>query len=186
MSSLQEVQKGNNSKKVLQCQLDFSVRDSNHPEIIFPLAFNLSPFSRKFWYVHMVCWVDWKLIWKTIIFLSIWKWIDSFLAENENFFKLYLVVYSTPGSPRNTHLWQTAVTRLPSCISAKRRPTIRRIFLHLEYLALTNAASRSVAERKAGECLTSTSCCIQSTPPSLWTGQYSLVFVLEMPQCHST
>ena len=100
----------------------------------------------------------------------------SFLVENENFFKLYLVVYSTPGSPRNSHLWQTAVTRLPSCISAKRRPTIRGIFLQLEYLALTNAASRSVAERKAGECLTSTSCCIQSTPPSLWTGQYSVVF----------
>ena len=104
----------------------------------------------------------------------------------EPFPKLYLVVYSTPGSPRNSHRWQTAVTRLPSCISAKRRPTIRRIFLHLEYLALTNAASRSVAERKAGERLTSTSCCIQSTPPSLWTGQYSVVFVLEMPQCHST
>ena len=122
MSSLKEDQKGNNSWKVLQCQLDFSVRDSNHPEMIFPLAFNLSSFSRKFCYVHIVCSVDWKLICRTINFLFHIK-IDKsmnvfhFLRKTKTFLS-FTWSYTQPPAPHATPtsgkpLWQDSPVASP-------------------------------------------------------------------------
>ena len=144
-----------------------------------------------FWYVCMVCWMDWKLICRNFTFLYIWKWINVFhLLRRTRTSLSFTWWYTQPLAPHATPTagkpqWQDSPVASPQDVGLRLEGfffiwntwnTIRRTFLQLEYLALTNAASRSVAERKAGECLTSTSCCIQSTPPSLWTGQYSLVF----------
>ena len=44
-------------------------------------------------------------------------------TEKKHWYCSNLVVYRTPGFPSKLHLWQTAATRLPSCISARRRPS---------------------------------------------------------------